>query len=121
MDRAVAFVLKGYPRLSETFIAQEIRALEGRGLEIHIVSLRHPTDTKRHEVHDEIRAPVTYLPEYLYREPLRVFAAWREARRRPGYRAALRACSFSSALRGSLAARRAAPPRRSGRPGVTST
>ena len=40
----VAFLLKGYPRLSETFIAQEILALERRGLEILIVSLRHPTD-----------------------------------------------------------------------------
>jgi len=45
----VAFVLKGYPRLSETFIAQEILALERRGLEILIVSLRPPTDrTTRH-------------------------------------------------------------------------
>ncbi len=31
------FLLKGYPRLSETFIAQEIRALEQRGLAIRIV------------------------------------------------------------------------------------
>ena len=31
----VAFVLKGYPRLSETFIAQEIAALERRGLDDH--------------------------------------------------------------------------------------
>ena len=61
----VAFVLKGYPRLSETFIAQEIAALERRGLEILIVSLRHPTDARRHPVHDEIRAPLLYLPEYL--------------------------------------------------------
>ena len=34
----VAFILKGYPRLSETFIAQEIAALERRGLNILIVS-----------------------------------------------------------------------------------
>jgi hypothetical protein len=52
----VAFVLKGYPRLSETFIAQELAALERRGLEILIVSLRRPTDARRHAVHDEIRA-----------------------------------------------------------------
>ena len=91
MGRAVAFVLKGYPRLSETFIAQEIRALEALGLDIRIVSLRHPTDAKRHAVHDEIRASIAYLPEYLYREPVRVFAAWRVVHRRPGYRAALRA------------------------------
>ncbi len=88
MPGRVAFVLKGYPRLSETFIAQEIAALERRGLEILIVSLRHPTDGRRHPVHDEIRAPLAYLPEYLYQEPLRVLRAWRQVRRWPSYRSA---------------------------------
>ena len=85
---AVAVLLKGYPRLSETFIAQEIRALEALGLAIRIVSLRHPTDRKRHPVHAEIRAPLSYLPEYLWREPLRVLRGWRMSRRLAGYRAA---------------------------------
>lgn len=85
----VAFVLKGYPRLSETFIAQEIAALEARGLDILIVSLRHPTDKKRHPLHDQIRASVLYLPEYLHQEPLRVLRGWWQARRLPGYRNAL--------------------------------
>lgn len=85
---AVAFVLKGYPRLSETFIAQEILGLERRGLDVRIVSLRHPTDTARHPVHEEIRAPILYLPEYLKDEPARVLAGWRRARRLPGYKAA---------------------------------
>jgi glycosyltransferase involved in cell wall biosynthesis len=85
---AVGFVLKGYPRLSETFIAQEIRALEARGLDIRIVSLRHPTDAKRHPIHAEIAASVLYLPEYLWRQPLRVLAGWRASRRLPGYRGA---------------------------------
>ena len=84
--QAVAFVLKGYPRLSETFIAQEMRALEGLGLDIRIVSLRHPTDRAVHPVNREIVAPVLYLPEYLYQEPLRVFAAWRAQRRTRHYR-----------------------------------
>jgi glycosyltransferase involved in cell wall biosynthesis len=87
---SVAFVLKGYPRLSETFIAQEIAALEARGLDILIVSLRHPTDTKRHALHDQIKAPLLYLPEYLHQEPLRVLRSWWRARRLPGYRAAFR-------------------------------
>lgn len=86
---AIAFVLKGYPRLSETFIANEIRALERRGLDIRIVSLRYPSDAKTHPVHAEIRAPVHYLPEYLHRAPRRVLAAWRRVRRWPGYRACL--------------------------------
>jgi glycosyltransferase involved in cell wall biosynthesis len=88
---SVAFILKGYPRLSETFIAQEIRALESRGLDIRIVSLRHPTDRQVHPVNREIGAPVTYLPEYLHQEPLRVLRGWRQARRLAGYRSARRA------------------------------
>ena len=81
----VAFVLKGYPRLSETFIAQEIAALERRGLDILIVSLRQPTELRTHPVHGEIRAPRLYLPEYLYQEPRRVLRAWRAVRRWPRY------------------------------------
>lgn len=77
MNGRVAFILKGYPRLSETFIAQEILALEQRGLPIDIWSLRHPTDAASHPVHAEIAAPVTYLPEYLRDDPVRVRAAWK--------------------------------------------
>jgi len=84
----VAFVLKGYPRLSEAFIAQEIAELERRGLEILIVSLRRPTDARRHPVHDEIKASVLYLPEYLLLEPFRVFRAWWHERRNPRYKEA---------------------------------
>jgi glycosyltransferase involved in cell wall biosynthesis len=89
--RRVAFVLKGYPRLSETFIAQEILALERRGLDILIVSLRHPTDKVTHPVHRQIAAERLYLPEYLYQEPLRVWRGWRKARLLPGYKTACRA------------------------------
>jgi glycosyltransferase involved in cell wall biosynthesis len=86
----VVFILKGYPRLSETFIAQEILALERRGLPIEIVSLRHPTDPHIHPVHREIAALVNYLPEYLYQEPWRVLRGWWKARRLPGYALAFR-------------------------------
>jgi len=86
----VAFVLKGYPRLSETFIAQEILALEKRGLDIVIFSLRQPTDRKTHPVHAEIRAPVIYLPEYLHRGAWRVLRAWWRVRLWPAYRASRR-------------------------------
>ena len=82
----VAFILKGYPRLSETFIAQEIAALERRGLDILIVSLRRPTDSRRHAVHEEIRAALLYLPEYLLLEPIRTMRAWLKVRRTPNYK-----------------------------------
>ncbi len=84
-DRRIAVLLKGYPRLSETFIAQELRGLEKAGLKLHLISMRHPTDTRRHPVHDEIEAPVTYLPEYLHHEPLRVLRGLVRVARRRGF------------------------------------
>ncbi|HET6521062.1 MAG TPA: glycosyltransferase [Geminicoccaceae bacterium] len=90
MPPRVAIIVKGYPRLSETFIAQEMLALQERGLGFEIVSLRHPTDRAVHGLNRQIRAPVRYLPEYLYREPLRVLRGWWRARRLPGYRGARR-------------------------------
>ena len=88
---SIAVVLKGYPRLSETFIAQELLALERRGFSLALFSLRRPTDRATHPLHGEIRAPVTYLPEYLHDDMPRVWRAWSSARRLPGYRAALAA------------------------------
>jgi glycosyltransferase involved in cell wall biosynthesis len=85
MQATVAIVLKGYPRLSETFIAHEIRGLETLGLRIRLFSLRRPTDPSLHPVHNEIAAPVCYLPEYLHWQPLRVLKAWWRARRLAGY------------------------------------
>lgn len=86
----VAIVLKGYPRLSETFIAQEILGLKRMGLPLHLVSLRFPTDDREHPVHREIDAVPNYLPEYLYTEPMRVLRSWRIARTLPGYAKARR-------------------------------
>jgi len=83
----IAFVLKGYPRFTETFVAQEILALEKRGIDIRLFSLRS-TGLNRHPIHNEIRAPLSYMPEYLHQEPGRIFRAWRRVRRKPGYRAA---------------------------------
>lgn len=89
MRRKTVVVLKGYPRLSETFIAQELLGLERAGLDLVIVSLRRPTDVKRHPVHDEIKAPVRYLPEYLHEEPWRVLRALVAGVPRPGFWRAL--------------------------------
>jgi glycosyltransferase involved in cell wall biosynthesis len=86
----VVVVLKGYPRLSETFIAAELRALERRGFELVIVSLRHPTDTARHPVHEAVRASVIYLPEYLHHEPRRVARALARTAATPGFAALVR-------------------------------
>lgn len=90
LNAPIAFVLKGYPRLSETFISQEILALEQRGISIMIFSLRQPTDTKTHAMHAQIAAPVNYLPEYAHDDLMRVFRGWVVARRLPGYSHAMR-------------------------------
>ncbi|MCK7495264.1 MAG: hypothetical protein MZW92_32385 [Comamonadaceae bacterium] len=85
-------MLKGYPRLSETFIAQELAALERRGVALALFSLRRPTDTRDPPGarRDRARRSST-CPEYLRDEPRRVLRAWLAARRLPGYRAALAA------------------------------
>jgi colanic acid/amylovoran biosynthesis glycosyltransferase len=50
-----------YPRFSETFILNEILAHEAAGLEVHIFSLKLPSDGHFHEDLAKVRAPVTYL------------------------------------------------------------
>lgn len=75
MPQRVAVVVKGFPRLSETFVAQELLELERLGLELMIVALRSPTDRAVHDMHRRVRAPVVYLPEYLRDDPRRVFRA----------------------------------------------
>ncbi|TLP69273.1 colanic acid biosynthesis glycosyltransferase WcaL [Parasedimentitalea maritima] len=86
----LAVLVKGWPRLSETFIAQELVALEAAGHSFEIWSLRHPTDVKRHPLHDQLQAQVNYLPEYLYQEPDRVWRARNVAQTLPGYAEAYR-------------------------------
>ena len=84
----LAVIVKGWPRLSETFVAQELVGLEERGLVLDLWSLRHPTDTRQHALHLQLQARVRYLPEYLRHEPARVWRAWTRVRRLPGYGAA---------------------------------
>ncbi|QGY41987.1 glycosyltransferase [Pseudodesulfovibrio cashew] len=55
-------VLKGYPRISETFISNEIRLLEEMGFNIHIYSMRAPRESFSHDSIKAIKAKVTYLP-----------------------------------------------------------
>lgn len=61
----LGMILKGFPRISETFISNEILAMEQRGLRISIFSLRKPRESFTHENVKKIRAPVAYLPEYV--------------------------------------------------------
>ncbi|WFS62769.1 glycosyltransferase [Pseudodesulfovibrio thermohalotolerans] len=61
-NKTLGMVLKGYPRISETFISNEIRLLEEMGFKIHIYSMRAPRENFSHESIKQIKAGVTYLP-----------------------------------------------------------
>jgi len=58
----IGYVLKVYPRYSETFILNELLAHERAGAELEIFSLRPPGDGRFHEAVGQVRAAVTYVP-----------------------------------------------------------
>nr|WP_254150927.1 glycosyltransferase [Candidatus Chloroploca mongolica] len=73
----IGYVLKVYPRFSETFIVSEILAHEAAGTELEIFALRPPTEGRFHEQLARVRAPVTYLPS----QGLRASDFWAQVRR----------------------------------------
>lgn len=61
-ERRVGYVLKQYPRLSETFILNEILGLESIGVDVTVFSLRHATEGRFHPGVAAVRGSVHYLP-----------------------------------------------------------
>jgi glycosyltransferase involved in cell wall biosynthesis len=62
-DRTIGYVLKGFPRASELFIASEVHRLEARGLHLRLFVIKNADESLRHEVVDRIRAVPEYLPQ----------------------------------------------------------
>ena len=60
---AVGYVLRKFPVLSETFILNEILALEAHGVPVQIFSLQRPSDPRFHEDLAKLKASVYYAPE----------------------------------------------------------
>jgi glycosyltransferase involved in cell wall biosynthesis len=58
----VAYIMKRYPRLTETFILNEILAMERLGADLHIFSLLPPEPPPHHPAVQDVMAPVTHLP-----------------------------------------------------------
>ncbi|WP_457670963.1 glycosyltransferase family 4 protein [Thiolapillus sp.] len=58
----VGYIVKRYPRYSETFIVNEVLSHERAGADIHIFALRPPNDTHFQDIIARVRAPVHYLP-----------------------------------------------------------
>ena len=57
----VGYVVKRYPRYSETFIVNEILAHETAGVDVEIFSLFAGSDTHFQDVISRVRAPVNYI------------------------------------------------------------
>lgn len=79
----VCVVVHAWPRLSMTFVAQELVGLEQEGLDLWMATYGSP-DKIRHPLHDQLKAPVHRLPD---RGPGagRFLRAWKAVRNKPGY------------------------------------
>ncbi len=62
MSTRLAYLLKKFPRLSETFILNELLAQEELGRDLHVFSRRTPDDEPRHAELARLRSTVETLP-----------------------------------------------------------
>lgn len=62
----LGYILKGYPRISETFISNEILLLEKMGFKLRLFPMRQPRESFCHASVKEIKAKVDYLPTELF-------------------------------------------------------
>ena len=58
----IAYILRKFPVLSETFILNELLELEAQGIGIHIFSLERPNDPRFHEDLPKLKANISYVP-----------------------------------------------------------
>jgi colanic acid/amylovoran biosynthesis glycosyltransferase len=92
--RRVGYVLKRFPRISETFVAGELIELERLGERPVVFAVSRPQEPFTHRFLAELRAEVVYLPHRPLREPLRVASALCHVVR-TGARGWLRAARYS--------------------------
>jgi glycosyltransferase involved in cell wall biosynthesis len=60
-ERPIAYLVKGWPRLSETFILNEVIAIERRNIPLRIFSVKDPNNEPVHAKVAGVRASVTYI------------------------------------------------------------
>jgi glycosyltransferase involved in cell wall biosynthesis len=70
----LGYLVKAFPRVSETFILNEVLELERQGFDMRIYSMIDPPERLRHEAFQQVRSPITYLPNPLWRSIHRVVA-----------------------------------------------
>lgn len=74
-SRRIAYLLKKFPRLSETFVLDEILGQERLGRDVFVFSRRPPDDEPRHPQLTTLRAPVEVLPPKDELDPWRLLFA----------------------------------------------
>jgi hypothetical protein len=67
--RHLGYVLKRFPRISETFVAAELIELERQGERVTVFALSRPQEPFEHAFVAELAARVIHLPYRPLREP----------------------------------------------------
>jgi glycosyltransferase involved in cell wall biosynthesis len=68
-QRPIGLLVKMFPKLSETFVLEEVLGLERLGVEVRLYALSEPSDAVAHPAVERVRAAVTQVPA----------ASWRQA------------------------------------------
>jgi glycosyltransferase involved in cell wall biosynthesis len=89
MTKPLLIVVKGFPRVSETFVTRELERLQKEGVSFGLASLRRRGRDAEMVSHSVAVRP-NYLPEYLHEEPLRVARSFGRARSLAGFALAWR-------------------------------
>jgi glycosyltransferase involved in cell wall biosynthesis len=63
MAKEIAYIVKGFPRLSETFITNEVLQLEKAGAKIKLFSIKRPDEQLQQNTVEQLSADVIYLPQ----------------------------------------------------------
>lgn len=74
VPRCVGVLVKRFPKLSETFVLEEVLGLERLGVPLRIYTLAPPSDEISHPAVAQVRAPVQQVPASVLHEPLRLVA-----------------------------------------------
>jgi glycosyltransferase involved in cell wall biosynthesis len=63
----ILYHLINFPKVSQTFIINEIRALVNRGHDVEVFALNHPDEEIQHDALEEISLPVKYVSQPWFR------------------------------------------------------
>jgi glycosyltransferase involved in cell wall biosynthesis len=84
--KRIGYILRSYPRLSQTFVVNEILSLEQLGLDLQLFAITNPRESIVQAQVAQVRAPVEYLEDAAARERIAILADHAAAERRAPHR-----------------------------------